>query len=527
MAATQTLLARQSEQSQPIQRFDLVPAALITGLTFLALLIHGYHPYAEDGGIYLPGIFKLIHPELYPRWTGFVTAQTRFSLFAPAVAEMVRLTGIDAMAVIFGVYILSIWATLCAGWMIVSRCCESREGCVGAVTVLALCMSAPAAGTSLLLLDPYVTARSISTPCCLFAIAGALEMISEFKRTSRVGFRSIFRCAGPMLVGLAAHPLMGTYAAGCVLLLLCASISRGAFRAAAIGGVGSFAIIAAGIICGLSPAQTATYAAAARSRNYWFLSTWHWYEILGLAAPMLVLWAMATRGAPMLNARARWFAQMAISAGVIGVGVSLMFVRMSAHSYMVAMLQPLRIFQIVYLVLFLLLGAVLATSLLGRDPVRWTAMVVAVGALMFFVQIETFPHSAHVELPWVSPSNDWERGFVWIRENTPASAAFALDSNYISSPGEDSQNFRAVAERSSAPDYTKDGGITAIDPELTAEWMAGQAMQSELASISDQERQARLARSRIEWLVLPEGTWTSFECPYQNRSMKVCRVAGH
>ena len=86
MAATQTLITRQIENKRPQERFDPVPLLVTASLTVFAILIHGYHPYAEDGGIYLPGILKLVHPELYPTWTGFVTAQTRFSLFAPAIS---------------------------------------------------------------------------------------------------------------------------------------------------------------------------------------------------------------------------------------------------------------------------------------------------------------------------------------------------------------------------------------------------------------------------------------------------------
>ena len=526
MAATQTLLARQSEQSQPKHRFDITPVTLTAALTVVAVLIHGYHPYAEDGGIYLPGIFKLIHPELYPAWTGFVTAQTRFSLFAPSIAAVAKLTGLGVMPLVFCVYLLSIWTTLYAGWMIAARCCDVRGARIGAVTTLALCMTAPAAGTSLLLVDPYVTARSISTPCGLLAIAGALNLISEFRRTSQLGFRAILLCAAPLLISVVMHPLMGSYAIGCVLLLVCASIQRPMWRMAAFGTVGCFAITLAAIVTVLAPAQSHAYATAAVSRNYWFLSAWHWYEIAGLIAPLVVLWGI-TRRNTFLNESAGWLAQMAISAGVIGVTVSLMFAHQSSRSYMVAMLQPLRIFQIVYILLFLLLGAFLSITLLENDPVRWTAMVVVVGALMFFVQVETFPHSAHIEAPWRSSTNDWERGFAWIRGNTPTSAKFALDARYIDSPGEDSQNFRAIAERSSAPDYTKDDGIAAIEPGLTSEWIAGEAIQSGLASSSDAERQARLRPSGIEWLVLPKNSMTSFGCPYQNDSMKVCRVLDH
>jgi hypothetical protein len=65
-------------------------AALVTALTLLALLIHGYHPYAEDGGIYLPEIKRLLDPRLYPYGAEFVVGHLRYSVFAPLVAGLVR-----------------------------------------------------------------------------------------------------------------------------------------------------------------------------------------------------------------------------------------------------------------------------------------------------------------------------------------------------------------------------------------------------------------------------------------------------
>ncbi len=59
---------------------------IATALTFVALFIHGYHPYAEDGGIYFPSVEKLLHPHLFPYWSGFVTVHARYSFFAAIVA---------------------------------------------------------------------------------------------------------------------------------------------------------------------------------------------------------------------------------------------------------------------------------------------------------------------------------------------------------------------------------------------------------------------------------------------------------
>jgi hypothetical protein len=512
----------QDEAEGRERRLDAFSVALITGLTLITVLIHGYHPYAEDGGIYLPGIFKLLDPKLYPRWSEFVTAQARYSLFARFVAGVVRLTGLSVMTCILGVYCAGIWTTLYAGWRILGRCCRSREGCFAGMSILALCMTLPIAGTSLILVDPYVTARSISTPCSLLAIAGALDVIAVFKRSGRVRLRRALLCAGSLSIAALMHPLMGAYAGGSILLLACCSISRVKLRATAIGGIAALSVCFACVLKLAGPAEPSGYAAIARTRYYWFLSRWQWYEIAGLIAPLFLLLALSryTR----FKGCAIWLSRMAMSAGLIGLIVSLLFVRESGPSYSIAMLQPLRIFQIVYVVMILLMSVVVAEVFLKRDPLRWGAALLPLGALMMYVQVQTYPHSPHLELPWTVPGNDWERGFLWIRDNTPVDAAFALDAKYILRDGEDAQNFRAIARRSSLPDYQKDGGIAAIEPDLTSEWITGQSIQNDLASSSDGERRAKLGKADVQWFVLPDISTTGFPCAYRNSSMKVCRI---
>lgn len=46
-------------------------AGILLLLTFAALLVHGYHPYAEDAEIYLPGIEKKLDPAFSPRTRSF------------------------------------------------------------------------------------------------------------------------------------------------------------------------------------------------------------------------------------------------------------------------------------------------------------------------------------------------------------------------------------------------------------------------------------------------------------------------
>ena len=143
---------------------------------------------------------------------------------------------------------------------------------------------------------------------------------------------------------------------------------------------------------------------------------------------------------------------------------------------------------------------------------------------MLGVQRQTFPNSAHLEFPWSAPHNGWEQGFAWIREHTPENAMFALDADYIAMPGENAQNFRAIAERSAPPDYSKDGGATAIAPDLTDEWMDGERLQRHLDRRMASDDTEKLRSAGVNRVVLAPETPTGFVCPYRNQVVKVCQL---
>jgi len=63
-------------------------ALILLLLTAGALLVEGYHPWAEDAEIYLPGIEKILQPELFPFNAQFFQSHAHLTLFPNLVAEI-------------------------------------------------------------------------------------------------------------------------------------------------------------------------------------------------------------------------------------------------------------------------------------------------------------------------------------------------------------------------------------------------------------------------------------------------------
>jgi hypothetical protein len=520
-------------------------ALLVSTLTLFALAINGYHPYADDGGLYAAGIKRLLDPNLYPHFTAFVLEPTRFSLFAPTVAALTHALPLSPQQqlhtalpiVLLALHLATIWLTLFAAWMLAARCYTTRAARTGSVVLLACWLGLPIAGTALLMMDPYLTARSLATPCMVLALVGALDMTSlqaspSFRR------RGIALCAGSLLLAAAMHPLMAAYAFAATLTLLCLRSPHRNIRVFATLSLSLFALGLAALSGFLSSSMSTAYFRIAASRTYWFPSQWHSYELIGLAAPLAILallgWPRTRNTIPRPHPHpddpSRALAQMAFAAGATAATVAILFARPSAAMHLVARMQPLREFQIVYLVMILALGAklgeILGDPLLRRSAWRWCAAMLLLAAPIFAAARATYPNSPHLELPRTPNPNPWLHAFLWIRDNTPKDALFALDADYINAPGEDAQCFRAIAERSALPDYSKDGGEASIAPELTAAWTAAQAAQQNLSApaTTDAQRLAALTPLGVTWLVLQRTASTHLDCPYRNAAVAVCRL---
>jgi hypothetical protein len=512
-----------------------VALCVATALTFCCLLVHGYHPYAEDGGVYLPEIKRLIDPGLYPYGTEFVAGHLRFSLFAPAMAELVRVSHLSLESLLLAAYLVTLWATLFAGWLLAVRCYRSNAARWGAVGLLAVWVTMPIAGTSLMLMDPYLTARSVSTPCVLLALLGMLDLrLPEFAGGSDFisrRRRGAMLCFAGIAGAVAMHPLMGAYGLAAVLVLGVVLSRSRVVRVWGTAGLMLTALATAGGLVLSAPMESDLYKTAVLTRKYWFLSQWHWYEWIGLFAPLLILGAIVWRNRNAALTPRVGLARMAMVAGCGAVAVATLFAQAAMATHLVARMQPLRLFQLVYIVMILLLGAALGERLLRRDRLRWWMTFLVLAGVMVATERRTFPASSRIEWPGgLSKSrarydrNQWERAFAWIRINTPKDAVFALDADYISSPGEDAQSFRAIAERSVLPDFSKDGGVVTNKPELAEAWAKGQVAQTGLEIETDTERAAALRPLGVSWVVLDRNAVTQFGCDYENAAVKVCRL---
>jgi hypothetical protein len=280
-------------------------------------------------------------------------------------------------------------------------------------------------------------------------------------------------------------------------------------------------VVLGGLVQWVAPAESAEYVRVTITRYYWFLSEWQWFEWVGLVAPFVILGSVAVRAR---EDGVRAVARFALGVGGLGVLVALLYAREGAAVHLVARLQPLRLLQMTYLTMALLLGGLLGERVLKGSVVRWVGVFGAMAGVMVLVARATYPGSDQLELPGGRPRNAWVRAFVWIRENTPKDAVFAIDADYVHWDGEDAQGFRGIAERSVLPDAAKDGGIASIRPELVDAWAAGARAQTGLTRESDAERVKAVGGMGASWVVLGREGTTGFVCPYENERLRVCRL---
>src|ERR1700694_3902745 len=105
---------------------------LLLLLTLGALLVHGYHPWAEDAEIYLPGVEKILHSELFPFGAEFFQSHASLTLFPNLLAALLRTT-LSFEQVLFLVHLASIFLLLLACWELSGKCFPDPKARLGGV----------------------------------------------------------------------------------------------------------------------------------------------------------------------------------------------------------------------------------------------------------------------------------------------------------------------------------------------------------------------------------------------------------
>lgn len=474
-------------------------ALLLLALTLLAVAVNGYHLGAEDQAIYLPAIKQHLNPGLYPTNAEFFQVQTGATLTDDLIAASI---GVSHVPLEWGMllwHVASIFGLLAGCLRLSQRCFPSAAGQWAGVAMVAGVLATPVAGTHLLIATQYLHPRTLAAVAVVFAVVEVMD-----RRWLRAG----------LVLALAAilHVQMAFFG-GLFLIFL-------AWRAPAKQAPAFAALLFP--LAFLFQSAPASWEEAMRTRSHYFVMRWHWYELVGLVAPLILLWWFGE-----VAKRHRWrdlphLCQRLVAFGVFGFLGALVvstpqFVRLAPF-------QPMRSLHIIYLLFFLFLGGMLGHFLLRGKPLRWLMLFLPLAVGMFFAQRHEFPASAHIEWPGAAPRSPWLQAFLWIRGNTPTDALFALDPWYMRRPGVDYHGFRALAERGSLADRVKDPGVSALFPPLADKWLEQARAQDGWRDFDALDFHLLKHRFGITWVVVENPGVPGLTCLYRNEAVQVCRI---
>jgi hypothetical protein len=476
-------------------------------ITALAVLVHGYHLGVDDAAIYVPAIKRVADPTLYPFGAEFFMSHAHLSFFSELIGGSARLTHLPIDVVIFAWHVAGIFLLLAAAWKLLACCFVNASARWSGVAVLAATLSVPVAGTGLVLMDPYLTARSLSTPATLLAIGWYLS------NRPRLAFVWL-------AVTATLHLQMAVY--GLVFLggmelwrrLSVAEVARPVCAATIALPFFNFSPVT-------GPARECLL-----SRTFFFVWGWAWYEWIGAFAPLALLFWFSIAGFRHTLPAFRRVAGGLVPFGLLFTAAFLTLAIPALEGY--TRLQPMRSFHLLYVIFFLLLGGLVGEYAIKTTVWRWVALFVPLAVAMALLQQSTFPASPHVEWPGLrdesSNGNPWMSAFLWIRVHTPKDAVFAIDPYYMARPGEDAHGFRAVAERSVLADAVKDSGAVSLFSKLATDWQSQVNAQRGLDRFTPADFQRLVKQYPVTWILTTQPGPPGLVCPYRNSELAVCRM---
>jgi hypothetical protein len=474
-------------------------------LTFAAVLVQGYHPFSEDAEIYLPGVEKILHPELFPVGQEFFKSHASMTLFPNVVALSLRASHLPFEAGLFLWHLASIFLLLLACWELTGLFFpDSTKARWGGVCLTTALLTIPVAGTALYIMDQYLNPRNLAAFAGVFMLARTLE-------------KKYLRALLWLAFAACMHPLMWVFPFSFCALLVVMEKFAGRIK------MQSATSLAALLWIPLSPAASAAYHEAAKRHGFHYIQRWAWYEVLGAIAPLVLFWWFAQ-----IARRRQWPVVERVSRAFVIYGliylVAALVVDLPPQFESLARLQPLRSLHFLYIVMFVVIGGLLADCILKNHAWRWLLLFVPLSLGMFMAQRALFPASAHVEWPGAAPKNPWAQAFVWVQQNTPVDAVFALDPEYMNIAGEDEIGFRCLAQRSQLADEVKDNGVVSMFPALAEKWWSEVQAQTPWKSFRAEDFLRLNNTYGANWVVIQQPGVASLDCPYQNGAVRVCRI---
>jgi len=273
----------------------------------------------------------------------------------------------------------------------------------------------------------------------------------------------------------------------------------------------------------LASPPSPAYVEAARLHAFHYLFAWQWYEWLGIVAPLGILWWVATVARRQRRPQIRRLCQ----ALIVYEGICLMaaiLVSIPEGLGPLARFQPLRGLHLLYPQLFLLMGGFCGEFILKWHVWRWVILFLPLCAGMWLAQRTLFPMSSHIEWPNATKQNPWAQAFLWVRDHTDIRVKFAIDPNYLYVKGEDTNGFRAIAQRSKLSDAGKDSGEVSMFPHLAERWWTEVQAQKNWQELGVADF-ARLKNDYgVSWVMVQNRENIGLKCPYRNETVMVCRL---
>jgi hypothetical protein len=494
----------------PIHRVTYKTATILLLLTTAAFLIHGYHPYAEDAEIYLPGIEHTLNPALFPVGQEYFQSHASMTWFPNLVALFERGTHLPFEVVLLLWQAASIFLLLLACWRLSGILFDTARARWAAVCLVTALLTIPVAGTALYIVDQYLNPRNLAAFAAVFTVVEVLQ-------------RKYLLALIWIVFAAIVHPLMWVFPFSFTALWIVLEQIERREGIAILSGRAA-ALMGSLVLIGIPLSQPPpAYHQSALRHTYFYIQDWAWYETLGAVAPLALLWwfgrIAARRGWSTMERACRAFAIY----GAIYLLVALVL-DIPARFESLARIQPLRSLLLLYVFMFICIGGLVGEYVLRGRVWRWLVLFVPLSIGMFAAQRALFPASAHLELPGRAAKNPWAQAFYWIRENTPLDALFAIDPKYMSVPGEDAVGFRCLAQRSRLADVPKDGGVVSMFPQLANDWWQQVQAQTPWKSFQAADFERLRKSYGVGWVVVQQPGVPGLSCPYQNGVVLVCRT---